>query len=61
MYAVDLCLLAPTASALQHLIDICVEIGFDLDSVFNPKKSNFIVFKPASFSLTIPPGACCAS
>ena len=55
MYADDLCLLAPTAAALQRLIDICVEVGNDLDVIFYPKKSNFIVFKPASLSLNIPP------
>jgi hypothetical protein len=54
-YADDLCLMAPCSSALQKLIDICLVNGVDLDIVFNPEKSHFIVFKPSRFKLDLPP------
>ena len=36
MYADDICLLAPTASAMQSLLDVCYEYGTDNDILFNP-------------------------
>ena len=46
MYADDICLLAPTASAMQSLLDVCYEYGTDNDTKFNPIKSICTVFKP---------------
>ena len=39
MYADDICLLAPTASAMQSLLDVCYEYCTDNDILFNPIKS----------------------
>ena len=39
MYADDICLLAPTASAMQSLLDVCYEYGTDNDILFNSIKS----------------------
>ena len=46
LYADDICLLAPTASAMQTLLDVCYEYGIDNDIFFNPIKSVCTVFKP---------------
>ena len=39
MYADDICLLAPTASAMQQLLDICNDYGLANDITFNPLKT----------------------
>ena len=39
MYADDICLLAPSASAMQSLLDVCFDYGSDNDILFNPIKS----------------------
>ena len=36
MYADDICLLAPSASAMQSLFDVCYDYGSDNDILFNP-------------------------
>ena len=54
-YADDLCLLAPSAIALQILLDLCNEYGLKHDIVYNPLKSICMVFKPPRFSLKCPP------
>ena len=47
MYADDICLLTPTASAMQSLLDVCYESEYDTDDIlFNPIKSICTVFKP---------------
>ena len=46
LYADDICLLAPTASAMQTLLDVCYEYGIDNVILFNPIKSVCTVFKP---------------
>ena len=46
MYADDICLLAPTASAMQVVLDVCHEYGTDNDILFNSIKSICTVFKP---------------
>ena len=38
LYADDICLLAPSASAMQSLLDVCYEYGTDYDILFNPIK-----------------------
>ena len=47
MYADDICLLAPTAIAMQQLLDICNDYGVANDITFNPLKTVGLVFKPA--------------
>ena len=54
MYADDICLLAPTASAMQSLLDVCYEYGTDNDILFNPIKSVCTVFYPKANKLYIP-------
>ena len=54
MYADDICLLAPTASAMQSLLDVCYEYGTDNDILFNPIKSICTVFKPKGYKLYLP-------
>ena len=54
MYADDICLLAPTASAMQSLCNVCYEYGTDRDILFNPIKSVYTVFKPKAYKLCIP-------
>ena len=39
MYADDICLLAPSASAMQSSLDVCYDYGSDNDILFNPIKS----------------------
>ena len=50
----NVCLLAPTASAMLSLLDICYEYGTDSDILFNPTKSVSTVFKPQSYKLYLP-------
>ena len=54
LYADDICLLAPTASVMQTLLDVCYEYGIDNDIVFNPIKSVCTVFKPKAYKLYLP-------
>ena len=54
LYADDICLLAPTASAMQTLLDACYEYGIDNDILFNPIKSVCTVFKPKAYKLYLP-------
>ena len=35
MYADDICLLAPTVSAMQHLLDVCYDYGVEHDIASN--------------------------
>ena len=44
MYADDLCLMAPTRSALQELLFICEEFSTDFCLSFNSKKSKALLF-----------------
>ena len=51
LYADDKCLLAPSASAMQSLLDVCYEYGTDNDILFNHIKS---VFKPKAYKQFTP-------
>ena len=53
-YADDLCLLAPSPSGLQSLLDVCAKYGCENDIVFNHLKSICIVFKPKAYKLHCP-------
>ena len=55
MYADDICLLAPSASAMQSLLDVCYDYGSDNDILFNPIKSVYTIFKPKTYELYLPP------
>ena len=43
-FADDLCLLAPTRSALQKMMDVCSQFCSNHVLAFNPKKSKVVVF-----------------
>ena len=51
MYADDICLLAPTAIAMQQLLDICNVAN---NITFNPLKSVCLVFRPVKYKLFCP-------
>lgn len=53
-YADDICLLAPSSNAMQHLLNICVSYGEQHDIVFNAQKSLHLVFKPRQFNARLP-------
>ena len=51
MYADDICLLAPTANAMQSILDVCYEYGTDNDSyvrLFTLCGGPFILWEPFS-------------
>ena len=54
MYAYDICLLAPTTSTIQSLLDECYDYGTDNDILFSPIKSICTVFKPNGYKLYLP-------
>ena len=54
MYADDICPLAPTAIAMQQLLDICNDYGVANDITFNPLKSVCLVFRHAKYKLFCP-------
>ena len=45
-YADDLVLLAPTASAMRHMLSLCDEFALEFDVKFNASKSKCIYFTP---------------
>ena len=53
-YADDLCILAPSAIALQKLLDISYSFGIENDIIYNPRKSVCMVFRPNRYSLSCP-------
>ena len=44
LYADDMCLIAPTRSAMQQMLDICVEFCDEFCLAFNTKKSKVMIF-----------------
>ena len=54
MYADDICLLAPTAIAMQQLLGICNDYGVANDITFDPLKLVCLVFRPAKYKLFCP-------
>ena len=46
MYAVDICLMVPTGTVMQNLLDVCHNYGAVNDILFNPLKSVCIVYTP---------------
>ena len=53
MYADDICVMAPTAIALQKLLDVCYEYGITNDLIYNPLKSVCMAM-PRRFKLYCP-------
>ena len=54
MCADDICLLAPSAIGLQHMLDVCFDFSIRNDIKFNPIKSVCNVFKPKNNKLYCP-------
>ena len=54
LYADDICLMAPTATAMQCMLDICYNYGLNNDVLFNPLKSVCMLFKPKGYKLYRP-------
>ena len=54
MYADDICLMAPTGTAMQNLFDVCHNYGAAKDILLNPLKSVCIVYKPKYYKLFCP-------
>ena len=54
MHADDICLLAPTANAMQSSLDVCYEYGTVNDILFNPITSVCTVFKPKAYKQYLP-------
>ena len=54
MYADDFCLMAPTGTARQNLVDICHNYGTTSDILFNTLKSVCIVYQPKYYILFCP-------
>ena len=51
MYADDACVLAPSPTALQKLLNICDSFAKENCIVYNEKKSKCMVFKPKGFKV----------
>ena len=47
-YADDIVLLAPTASAMRHLLSVCDDFAAEYDILFNASKSKCIYFAPCN-------------
>ena len=54
MYADDICLMASSAIALQKIVNLCYEFSQSNDIIFNPIKSQCMVFEPNRFKLYSP-------
>ena len=54
MYADDICLMAPSAIALQKMLNLCYEFSLSNDIIFNLTKSQCMVFKPNRVKLYCP-------
>ena len=53
-YADDICVIAPSPSGLQGLLNICARFGLENDVEYNPIKSLCMVSKPRGFNLKCP-------
>ena len=53
IYADDICLLSPTDSAMQYLLDVCYDYGIE-HILFYSIKSVCTIFKPNSCKLYLP-------
>ena len=55
MYADDMCLIAPCATAVQKLLDICYKYASTHDIVYNTKKSVCMLINSNKFNLRTSP------
>ena len=53
-YADDMCILAPSASGLQKLVDICAEYGIEHDILYHTVKTKCVTFLPKRYKLHVP-------
>ena len=53
-YADDLCVIAPSPSGLQALLNIYAKFDFGNDIKYNPIKSICMVIKPLGFHMKCP-------
>ena len=53
-YADDLCVIAPSPSGLQALLNICAKFRFENSIKYNPINSICMVIKPRGFHLECP-------
>ena len=58
MYADDTCIIAPSPSALQELLDICADFAVSNFIIFNEKKTKCMCFKPNSLNGLFVPTLC---
>ena len=54
MYADNICLLAPSAIALQKMLNLCYKLSQSNDIIFNPIKSQSMIIKQNLFKLHSP-------
>ena len=54
MYADDICLMAPSAIALQKMLNLCYEFNQSNDTIYNLIKSQCMVFNLNRFKLYCP-------
>ena len=53
-YGDDICLMAPSATAMECTLDICYNYGLDNDILFSPLESVCMLFKPKRYKLYHP-------
>ena len=58
MYADDTCIIAPSPTALQELLDICADFAVSNFIIFNEKKTKCMCFKPNSLNGLFVPTLC---
>ena len=54
MYADDISLMAPSAIALQNMLNLCHEFSQSIYIIFNPIKFQCMAFEPSRFKLYCP-------
>ena len=58
MYVDDICIIAHSPSALQELLEICVDFAVSNFITFNEKKKKCMCFKPNSLNGLFVPTLC---
>ena len=53
-YTDDVCVIAPSPSVFQSLMNICAKVGLEDNVEYNHIKSLYMVFKPRGFFLKCP-------
>ena len=60
MYAVDICIMAPTGNVMQNLLYVCHNYCIANDILLNPFKSVCIVYKPTGYKSFCPSVLICS-